>query len=255
MTKLTAKVSGFARSFISGDPISEGIVTVLEDEALRFQTDENGQFGPFDWPIGEAITLIFDKPGSFWTGFKTTQTATLIVPEEGINNKNFLKNISFQVPSNMAYEFFAFCMGGVEDPLACQITTTITPPNTTMDDIPQGVAEVTATLEPNPNVRRFYFDMFPIIHKTNPLNRELSATSLDGGVAFINVPPGEYTIEAKKEGMTFSSVRIKARPGVLVNVSPPHGPTMLQQSNPFGFFNPALELTGSLVETPEILTL
>jgi hypothetical protein len=242
-----ALVSGFVRSFISGKPIPDATITALENEALSYKTDSAGKFGPFEWPIGQPITLVFNKPGSFWTGYRTTQTATLIVPPEGINNPNYLKNISFQVPSNMAFKFFAIAMGKIEDPEACQIAATITPPNMTMDDIPQGMEGVTATLSPQSmtmgdiskdmegvratlspqtQLNSFYFGMFPIIHKTNPFISVLNATSLDGGVAFLNVPPGDYIMEAKKEGVTFSKVSLKARKGVVVNASPPHGPVM-----------------------------
>lgn len=244
MTKCTALVSGFARSFISGEPISGGIITVLENPDLIFETDINGRFGPFEWPIGEPITLVFEKQGSFWSGYKTTQTATIIVPEEGINDDNYLKNISFQVPSNMAYAFFSLAMGGTEDPSTCQITTTITPPNTTMDDIPQGVAGVKAILSPNVNPRTHYFGILPIIDKTDPFIRDLEYTSADGGVAFINVPPGQYTIEVLDENENlYSSVSVTARANCFVNVSPPHGPTMLNKA---GFFKAA-------TATPEIL--
>lgn len=243
----TALVSGFARSFISGYPIADATITVLENKQLKFKTDSSGRFGPFEWPVGTPITLVFEKPGSFWAGYKTIQTATLIVPPEGINNGNFLKNISFQVPSNMAYKFLSFAMGETEDPKACQIAATITPPNITMDDIPQGVEGVTVSLSPKVEAKTFYFGIFPIIHKTNPFIKTLKATSLDGGVAFINVPPGDYTMKAEKDNIPFSEVKIKAREGMIVNASPPQGPTMLQKpetnkirkkTNQFSFFKP-----------------
>ncbi|WP_454782209.1 carboxypeptidase regulatory-like domain-containing protein [Legionella sp. WA2022007384] len=240
----TALVSGFARSFISGWPIADATITVLENEKLKFKTDSSGRFGPFEWPVGEPITLVFEKPGSFWTGYKTIQTATLIVPPEGINNENFLKNISFQVPSIMAYQFLSYAMWKTEDPHTCQIAATVTPPNTTMDDIPQGVEGVTVSLSPKVNAETFYFGIFPIVHKTNPFIHKLKSTSLDGGVAFINVPPGDYIMEAKKDNIPFSKVAIKARKGMIVNASPPLGPTMLEapkadtekKNNHFGFF-------------------
>jgi hypothetical protein len=246
-----ALVSGFARSFISGKPIPGATITALEDETFKCHTDSAGRFGPFEWPIGKQITLVFEKPGSFWSGYRTTQTATLIVPPEGINDANYLKNISFQVPSNLACKVLSWAMGITEDPQSGQIAATITPPNTTMDDIPQGVAEVKATLSPNVKSKTFYFGIFPIFHKTNPLIRTLESTSLDGGVGFFNVPEGEYTLEAKKNGVTFSTVRVKARKGVLVNASPPYGPIMQQDSklnevekkpNHFNFFRPAVAI-------------
>ena len=247
----TALVSGFARSFISGQPLVDATITVLENDQLKFKTDSLGKFGPFAWQVGEPITLVFEKPGSLWNGYRTTQTSTLIVPPEGINNENVLKNISFQVVSNMAYKLLSFAMGKTEDPETCQIAATVTPPNTDMGTCPQGVEGVTVRLLPEVHGGTFYFGMFPIIHKTNPFIRTLKATSLDGGVVFANVPPGDYIMEATKDDIPFSKVAIKARKGVVVNASPPHGPTMLQEpqvneiasnSNQFRFFRPAVAI-------------
>lgn len=241
-----ALVSGFARSFISGEPLVEATITTLENEQLKFTTDSQGRFGPFPWPVGEPLTLVCEKPGSFLRGYKTTQTATLIVPPEGINNVDYVKNVSFQVPSNLAYKLLSLTMGIAEKPDTCQIAATITPANTTMDNIPQGIAGVKLRLSPG-NHQAFYFGMFPIIHKTNPCLRNLEATSLDGGVAFTNVPAGDYILEACKDDIPFTSVRIKARKGVVVNASPPFGPTSQREvcesparsSNQFNFFKVA----------------
>ncbi|MFT4058563.1 MAG: carboxypeptidase regulatory-like domain-containing protein [Legionella sp.] len=256
MKNKTALVSGFARSFVSGMPIADATITIIENEQLKFHTNSAGKFGPFEWPVGQPITLVLEKQGSFWSGYKTTQTATLIVPPEGIDSEKYLKNISFQVPSNMAYKFLAVATGLTEDPLACQIAATITPPNTTLDDIPQGIEGVTVKLSPCTNSIPYYFGIFPIVHKTNPFIRTLTSTSLDGGVLFPNVPPGDYILYAEKNGMIFSEVTIKARQGILVNASPPKGPTLQHErqikekdnTNYYNFFKPALEAsTGSTV--------
>lgn len=244
----TTLISGFARSFVSGMPISDGTVTVIENQELSLKTDKDGKFGPFEWPVQQPITLVFEKPGSFWSGYRATQTATIFVPPEGINNNNFLKNISFQVPSNLAFKVISLAMGEREDSQACQIATTVTPSGTTLDNIPQGIANVKVSLSPEVSARVFYFDIFPIIHKTNPFIRKLESTSLDGGALFVNVPEGEYTLEAKKDGITFSKVHIKARKGTLVNASPPfcpvqqNGGTHLIEKKPnhYGFFKPLL---------------
>lgn len=50
-----------------------------------------------------------------------------------------------------------------------------------------------------------------------------SETSEDGGVLFIQVPPGEYLLTAHKQGVEFVPLKMKCRPGVLVNASPPFG--------------------------------
>ncbi|RUR05551.1 carboxypeptidase-like regulatory domain-containing protein [Legionella sp. km772] len=245
-------VSGFARSFISGEPISGATISSLENDNLKLITDSKGQFGPFEWPIGQELTLVCEKSGSFWSGYKTTQTPTFLVPPEGINNSDRLKNISFQVPSNMAYKLLSVAMGISEDPDCCQIAATITPPNKTMDDIPQGVEGVKAILSPQVKSPAFYFGMFPVVHKTNPFIRGLKTTSLDGGVAFTNVPPGTYTLTAEKDATSFSTITIKARKGVVVNASPPNGPTMIEErsqlvtSQHYQFFKPAAAVAASI---------
>src|SRR5579864_9371731 len=87
----TAPVSGFARSFIMGSIISNATVTILET-GQKLKTDSKGHFGPIQYPIGKPITLTIEK----WE-YKTTQTATVIVPPEGLTGP--YNNITFQVPS------------------------------------------------------------------------------------------------------------------------------------------------------------
>ncbi|CAM4505626.1 MAG: hypothetical protein LEGION0403_FIIPPAGN_01944 [Legionella sp.] len=224
MSQQTALVSGFARSFVSGNAISGGLVWPLGAKEEGIYTDEEGKFS-IEWPIGQPITLVFEKPGSYWSGYKTTQSATFIVPPEGINDKNYLKNISFQVPSEMAYSFIQWASGFTQSPGKAQIAATVTPPNMTLDDIPQGIDGVKVRLSPEVESTPFYFGIFPLTHKTNPFDRSLTSTSLDGGILFTNVPPGEYDLYAEKEGYVFSKVHIIAQADVLVNASPPNGPT------------------------------
>ena len=54
-------------------------------------------------------------------------------------------------------------------------------------------------------------------------DRKLSETTPDGGVLFLNVPPGTYTLTATKPGATIRPVTIDCRAGVLTNASPPWG--------------------------------
>lgn len=59
----------------------------------------------------------------------------------------------------------------------------------------------------------------------------LAETSVDGGVVWTNVVPGEYVLTASKEGVEFEPVKIRCRAGVLVNAGPPRG---LQGKGPGG---------------------
>jgi hypothetical protein len=54
-------------------------------------------------------------------------------------------------------------------------------------------------------------------------DRTLTETSEDGGVLFIQVPPGEYVWTASKPDALLSRVKSKCRVGFLVNASPPWG--------------------------------
>jgi hypothetical protein len=52
------------------------------------------------------------------------------------------------------------------------------------------------------------------------------ATSFDGGAIFMNVPPGDYIFEARKNGVTISSAAMTIYPNSpnVINVSPPWVP-------------------------------
>jgi len=54
-------------------------------------------------------------------------------------------------------------------------------------------------------------------------DRSRVETSDDGGVLFLQVPPGEYVWTAHKAGAVFSRIKMKCRVGILVNASPPKG--------------------------------
>ena len=225
-----APVSGVAISFLSDRRIAHAKITILEleDDTYHIYTDDQGRFGTILWPIGKPITLQLEKPGSWFTGYRTVQSATIIVPEEGINDPNPFNNITFQVPSNIAITIMKRAMGVTEDPQSCHIAATITPPGKTLEDLPQGVEDVEVSLFPDCNVKPFYFGIVPISKKTNPFTRKRKRTSLDGGIAYINVPEGDYVLTAKKAGVKFTEVMIRARKGVLVNASPPRGPIVTQ---------------------------
>ncbi len=54
-------------------------------------------------------------------------------------------------------------------------------------------------------------------------DRALVQTSDDGGVLFVNVPPGTYTLTGTKAGAVFTTLKMKCEAGWLVNASPPWG--------------------------------
>lgn len=218
----TAPVSGFARSFILGTELSNATITILET-GEKLKTDSHGHFGPFQYPVGKPITLLFEK----WN-YKTTQSATIIVPPEGLSGP--YDNITFQIPSIESYYLLRTIIGGKEDANSCHVAVTVTAYQKTMDDDPQGEAGATIVLTPNVNQVPFYFDIFqsgPLKGKTNPFTKGLTRTSDDGGALLINLPPSEtpYVISAEKQGVTFTKAQFICRKGAFINISPPRGPS------------------------------
>lgn len=222
----TAPVSGFAQSFLLGTKVSNATIKVLET-GQTFQTDHAGRFAAFQYPVGKPITLEFSK----W-GYKTTQSATMIVPAEGLNTK--FDNITFQVPSIESYYMLATIMGATIDKNSCHLTATITKYHKTMDDLPQGEPNVKVSLSPAVDVVPFYFDIYhswPLKNKTNPFSKNLKQTSEDGGVAFFNVPPSDtpYQLIATEAGKQFTAASFLCRKGSFINISPPRGPMVVSE--------------------------
>ena len=232
-TTVTAPVSGFARAFYTNEPVSNATITVLET-GEQIRTDDKGLFGPFNYPVGKPITLILEAPG-----YTTVQSATIMVPPEGLNNA--YNNITFQVPSVYVYSFFTYIFeyyfGVSEDQNSCHVTSTITSYHKTMNDVPQGEEGSIVTLSPTiDNLNPFYFDIVksgPFKGTTYPFPTGLTSTSEDGGIMLFNVPARDkpYTLSASKDGVTFTSVQFTCRKGMFINISPPRGPMALQGKN------------------------
>ncbi|VVC76949.1 hypothetical protein AQUSIP_22760 [Aquicella siphonis] len=220
-----APVSGFARSFILGTELSDATITVLES-GLKLKTDSHGRFGPFLYPVGKPITLLFEK----W-GYKTTQSGTFIVPRDGLTGPH--DNITFQIPSIETYYLLSTIIGVDFDKNSCHVVTTVMAYGKTLDDPEQGEPGAKITLTPSVNVTPFYFDIFeegPLKGKTNPFTKGLTLTTRDGGVGFYNLPPREepYTLSAEKNGVMFTQARFICRKDVFINISPPGGPMATQ---------------------------
>lgn len=84
---------------------------------------------------------------------------------------------------------------------------------------PHGEPGVRMRLEPDPGVEPIYFD-----EDVRP-NPSLSQTSRDGGVLWLNVPPGIYTVTGEQDDPTLEIVprQVDCRAGELINLNPPMG--------------------------------
>lgn len=210
----TVKVSGHAFRFaMTGGRLSDALVTVLELPDQTTLTGVKGGWWLAGLPANKDLTFVLTKKG--WT---TTQTATFKLTED-------LDRVSFQVPDADVFGLMAGFVDITPDPKKCQLASTITRRGHSLYEGKgtHGEPDATATSEPpvQAEVGPVYFNLVQVnIIFPDP---KLTATTHDGGVMWANVEPGEHTLIAHKDGAVFENVRIKCRPGVLVNPSPPRG--------------------------------
>ena len=201
-------VSGDAFDFL-GPMIRNATISVLEDPSRTASSGASGHFVFDDIPIGSELTLVLDHPD-----YVPIQTGTHLIEEGGLDR------LTFQAVSPAVYGILADTIGVTPSPDTCQMVTTVTRVGKSIYDAEaQREAGATVTLDPPLPLEQgpIYFNA-----SVRP-DRTLAETSADGGVLYINVPPGEYTWTAHKNGVTFTQVKMVCRAGVLINASPPRG--------------------------------
>jgi len=207
----TASVSGDAIPFNRQERRIEGAtVSILEIPEKRMVTGADGRFVFDGVPVGSEVSLVMEHPD-----YHLIQTGTHVVPPEG------LERITFQGVTHDVYAALAALLGIVpDDENLCQMPTTVTRVGKSLyDPGAHGEEGATVTIEPPlpPAHGPIYFNERVLPDPTR------TETSDDGGVLYIQVPPGEYVMTAHKPGVEFRQVKFKCRPGVLVNASPPWG--------------------------------
>jgi len=206
-----ASVSGDAIPFNGGNRRVEGaLVWILEQPDRRVVTGADGHFAFDGIEVGSEVTLVLEHPD-----YHLIQTGTHVVPAEG------LERITFQAVTHDVYAALAALLDIVPDESgACQMPTTVTRVGKSLyDPGAHGEEGATVTIEPP-----LPAEHGPIYFNSQVLpDRSRTETSDDGGVLYVQVPPGEYVLTASKPGVAFRQVKIKCRPGVLVNASPPWG--------------------------------
>lgn len=204
-------------TFIFGPPggrIKNAKVTVLEYPELSATTDEKGAFEISGIaPCAEATLLLQSDEVT------DVQTKTFFVENENI------EQISFQTPADSVFKFLAALVKVKIDNNACQIASTVTRKGASVytSDLTHGEPDATVTIEP-PLTEEYGPIYFQYVDRSVVLpDRKLKKTTIDGGVLFVNVPPGEYVMHAHKKGIEFTPVKIKCVAGRFINAAPPHG--------------------------------
>ena len=207
----TASVSGDAIPFNGQDRrVAGATISILEFPEKRMVTGTDGHFAFDGIPVGSEVSLVMEHPD-----YHLEQTGTHVVPPEG------LERVTFQAVTHDVYTALGALLGIVPDEAgACQMPTTVTRIGKSLYD-PGAHGEEGATVTIDPPLPA---EHGPIYFNSRVLpDRTLTETSDDGGVLYVQVPPGEYVMTAHKPGAEFRQVKFKCRPGVLVNASPPWG--------------------------------
>jgi hypothetical protein len=215
LVQVSGNAFAFAPPGFPGSGRIEGAtVSVLEMPEVITTTGDDGFFLFGDLPAGADVTFVLEA-----AGFPVAHTKTFQLPD------NDVERVTFQVPTDALFEGLGALAGVELDPDKCQIASTVTVIGKSLyDPGPHGEAGAIVTIEPavDPDQGPIYFneDVLP--------DPSLTESSGDGGVAFVNVDPGEYVVAATKAGVQIMPVHLKCRAGILANASPPYGLQVLE---------------------------
>ncbi len=210
LIQVSGNAFAFAPPGFPGSGRIEGAtISVLEMPEMVTTSGDNGFFLFGGLPAGSDATFVLEAEG-----YPVTHTKTFRLPDVD------LERVTFQVPTNDLFEGLGALAGVDLDPEKCQIASTVTVVGKSLyDPGAHGEAGAIVTIDPEvaPEHGPVYFneDVLPDPSRTE--------SSDDGGVAFVNLDPGEYTVSATKAGVEITPVRLKCAAGSLANASPPNG--------------------------------
>ncbi len=197
-------------SEVDGVRVAGAKITVLERPDLTFTTGDDGHFRFDGLAPGSEATLVMEHPT-----FHVTQTPTFVVGQLGIDPFTLQA-----VPTSLFTALSSVIGTPLQEDKYCIIASTVTRFGGSLyAHLRQGEPDATVTLSPPVPASSgpIYFNENVIPDKT------ITATSKDGGVVFINVPPGEYTMTATKPNVVFRPIKLKCTAGMIVNGGPPLG--------------------------------
>ena len=207
----TVKLTGTVYGFNTPDPIVGAKVSVAELPDLVTTTDAQGVY-VLAVPDGKPVT-----PFVTADTFHTMHLQTFTTAGKG------LEHVNFQTPDNGIFGVLAQLVGVDPNAPVCHIVSTVS-----TKDIQglrfeaftkfgaHGVAGATASATPTlPAPIYFNKQVVP--------DAKQVGTSDDGGVLWVNVPAGVYTISATHPTRKFASFTATCVAGRLVNANPPWG--------------------------------
>ena len=230
VVELRGKTNHFGRDVSTGDyidywatvpDVEVWIPEYPDTKDLGIRTDETGWWTMYvvkQAGVDVDLSFVYEKDG--WV---TTKSNVITVGDEDITD------LAIQYIDPLYYELVmkpyvqATWLGGA--PLENAMVVTVGKSWSSMHDgrLPHGDPGALAFASPAPEIGPIYFDRDVIPDPT------LTETSVDGGVAWLNLPVGEtYHVTAEKDGVTYKTVKFDVDAadighGVeLYIASPPH---------------------------------
>ena len=201
------KISGRAHNFgPTMGQVAGAEISILEVPGITTSTDEQGYFTLEKVPGWREITLVLKR-----SQYPEVHTETFALEDAD------LTTVTFQAPDIYVFHALATLFDTVADVNMCNIASTVSTEGQDIWDSgePGSVAVLEPPLSAVHGPKYFDADTMPDV--------SLNETSTDGGIVFMNVPPGTYYLTALKAGVNFRKVKIKCLPNVLINASPPWG--------------------------------
>jgi hypothetical protein len=216
----TGHIRGTAYTFNTPDPIVGATIKVEEFPGLLpAVTGVDGSYD-IEVPAGEPVTLYIEAAGHHSIHVQTFTLDIALAARD-------IDGVNFQTPTDGIYDGLKALVNGFtgKDPFdgGCVIVTTVGDARMvgmSFDEFinfhPHGLAGATVQIDP-PSAIPIYFNDQVLPDATQ------QTTSIDGGVLWPNVPPGEYTLTASLPGTEFATVRARCQDGWVVNASPVQG--------------------------------
>jgi hypothetical protein len=217
----TARISGVVYQFQSHQPLEGATVTLEEYPELSTTSDAAGAYVLEGVPLGERVTpkIELSKHVNAWHQSLVLEGDLDMLYFQAIPTTTFGILKSLLEDSGLT----------VDLDTACAVVTTVS--DTSMAEV-QGweaflergdagqLAGATAEIGPESGLRLYFNeDVRP--------DPTVELTTTDGGVLWVNVAPGDYTLSASHPDASFPQVDIDCEAGRFINASPPKGLTAL----------------------------
>ena len=218
-----ATFSGVVYQFQTHEPLPGATVTLEEHPELSTVTDDSGAYVLEGVPVGERVTpkIELSKHVNAW--------------HQSITVEGDVEMLYFQAIPTTVFNLLKAGIedGGVEVDLdtACAVVTTVSDASmASVQDweafLERGdageLAGASAEILPSSGLRLYFNEEV----RPDPTKTE---TTTDGGVLWLNVSPGDYTLSASHPEASFPEVDIDCEAGRFINASPPKGLTALAE--------------------------